>query len=87
MGKNKIVEVTWLDTYHVSSNGCTRKDVTKLRPATCFSYAKLIEETDDHITIASNIIEDDGDSDVEQPEYREVTCIPRAVIKSIRELR
>jgi hypothetical protein len=85
MEKIKIVEVIWLDTYHVSGGGLTRKEVSELAPVPCLSYGRLLEETDDHITVASNVMEHRGDS--EQPEYREVTCIPRAVIQSIKELR
>jgi hypothetical protein len=85
MGKNKIVEIIWLDTFHFGGGGLTRKEISEIAPVTCFSYGRLIEQTDDHITIASNIMDNKGDS--EQPEYREVTCIPRAVVQSIKELR
>ena len=85
MEKTKIVEITWLDTYHVGGAGLTRKEVAELRPVSSISYGRLIEETDDYITIASNIMEQKGD--LEQPEYREVTCIPRAVVQSIKELK
>lgn len=84
MEETKIVEVTWLDTYHVGGSGLTRKEVSELRPVMCFSYGRIIEETDDHITIASSIMEHGIGG--EQPEYREVTCIPRGVIQSINEL-
>jgi hypothetical protein len=84
MGKIKIVEVIWLDTYHVGGGGLTRKEISELAPVPCISYGRLIQEKDDHVTIASNIMEHSGDN--EQPEYREVTCIPRVVIQSIKEL-
>jgi len=84
MEKIKIVEVSWLDTYHVGGAGLTRKEVSELRPVPSLSYGRLIEETDDYITIASSIMEHGIGG--EQPEYREVTCIPKAVVQSIKEL-
>ncbi|MBM3119443.1 MAG: hypothetical protein FJ006_07850 [Chloroflexi bacterium] len=84
MEKIEIVEVLWLDTIHTGGGGLTRKEASELKPVPCLSYGRLIEETDDHITIASNIMQHEGDS--EQPEYREVTCIPRAVVQSIKKL-
>ena len=85
MEKVKIVEITWLDTYHVGGAGLTRKEVAELRPVSSISYGRLIEEADDYITIASSIMEHGIGG--EQPEYREATCIPRVVIQSIRELK
>ena len=85
MEKTKIVELTWLDTYHVTGDGLTRKEVSELKPVSSVSYGRIIEETDDHITIASTIMERGIGG--EQPEYREVTCIPRAVVQSIKELK
>jgi hypothetical protein len=84
MEKAKIVEIIWLDIYHVTGDGLTRKEVTELRPVPSQSYGRLIEETDEYITIASSIMEHGIGG--EQPEYREVTCIPRAVVQSVKEL-
>ena len=85
MEKTKIVEVTWLDTYHVGGAGLIRKEVAELRPVSSISYGRLLEDTNDYITIASSIMERGVGG--EQPEYREATCIPRVVVQSIRELK
>ena len=84
MEKAKIVEVVWLDTYHVGG-GLSRKEVAELKPAVCYSYGRLIEDTDDHVTIASNILE--HSVEVEGLEYRDVICVPKTVVQSIRELK
>jgi hypothetical protein len=85
MEKTKIVEITWLDTYHVGGSGLTGKEVAELRPVSSISYGRLIEDKDDYITIASSTMAQGIGGD--QPEYREVTCIPRVVIQSIKELK
>lgn len=84
MEKTKIVEVLWLDSLHTSGGEFTQKEVSELKPVPCLTYGRLIEETDDHVTIASSVMQHWHDS--EQSEYREVTCIPRAVVQSIKKL-
>lgn len=83
MEKTKIVEITWLDTYHVGGSGITKKEVKELRPVVCHSYGSLIEETNDYITIASCTLE----QNIGELEYREATCIPKTVVQSVRELK
>ena len=85
MEKVKIVEVTWLDTYHVGGAGLTKKEVSALRPVSSISYGRLLENTDDYITIASSVMEQGIGGD--QPEYREATCMPKAIVQSIKELK
>ena len=87
MEKVKIVEVVWLDTCHASGEGICRHEVAELRPPTFHSYGILAEDTDKYITVVSGVLEHELPTDTRETEYRDVVCIPKGAVQSIRELK
>jgi hypothetical protein len=76
--EGRIVEVCWMDaTFIVSAEWGDHSDAYEAKPARTVSVGYVAQETDTHITLVALVNADYMSGGI---------CIPRAMIRELREL-
>lgn len=78
----KIIEVRWIDTGFVAED-LSMKDVMELKPAEMITFGALMKDNDSSVTVSFTVcVNDRGEGN----EYRSTVVIPKANVRSIKEL-
>jgi len=75
----KVVKCYWHD---IATQGgwLEKKEVDAISTSNAITYGLLVEETDDYVKISASVTLE------EEPDYADVTIIPKSVVLCVKEL-